>query len=71
MTTPSVKEYGEPHEMASTWHWAETANGAETGVTGTIMGSTEMEALDRLRLDFPDVGAIKWTARNRPSRRWE
>jgi hypothetical protein len=66
--SPSVKHYGEPDPSARIWHWAEqTEDGSElTGRTGTCRGSTEMEALDRLRLDQPEIGRITWTKTERP-----
>lgn len=71
----SIKLYGDPHPKAKIWHWEEGTYG-EPGVftpipnarTGTVRGSTEMEALDRLRADEPDVGAIRWTSIEYPPR---
>jgi hypothetical protein len=61
--TPFVSQYGEPHPRASTWHWQEIEGGQATGNGGTVRGSTEMEALDRLREEYPGIGAIKWVKR--------
>lgn len=70
--SPSVKEYGEPYAHAFTWHWAEVEGftngkpGPDTGVTCTSRGSTEMEALDRLRLDNTTIGSIRLVKVERP-----
>lgn len=53
------KLYGEPHPEASTWFWREVKG----CLAGAIRGSTEMEALDRLREAFPAAGAIEWQSR--------
>ncbi|SFJ49028.1 hypothetical protein SAMN03159338_1543 [Sphingomonas sp. NFR04] len=53
------KLYGEPHPDAQTWFWREIDGGS----AGAIRGSTEMEALDRLREAFPEAGAIEWQRR--------
>ena len=53
------KLYGEPHPRAATWFWKET----EGTAAGAIRGSTEMEALDRLREAYPDIGAMEWVKR--------
>jgi hypothetical protein len=66
--SPSVRHYGEPDIHARVWHWAEqTEDGSElTGRTGTARGVGELEALDRLRLDHPEIGRIKWTKTEKP-----
>jgi hypothetical protein len=68
----ALSEYGPPYHQAHTWLFEEytgsitAGNLTPTGVTGEIKASTEMEALDRIREAWPDVGAIRWTGRKLP-----
>lgn len=72
MSSASVKHYGEPEAFASVWHWAEVEGFEQgrplpdTGVTVTSRGVSELEALDRLRLDHPELGAIRLVKRVKP-----
>lgn len=70
--SPSVKHYGSPPEFASVWTWAEVEGFEQgrplpdTGVIVTSRGVGELEALDRLRLDYPNLGAVRLIKRAKP-----
>ncbi len=47
--------YGKPIPNARIWYWKD-----EIGNIGYLYAITEMEALDRLREAFTEVGCITW-----------
>ncbi len=47
--------FGVPHIKSYYWYWVD-----DRGNIGFLSAITEMEALDRLREAFEEVGAIKW-----------
>lgn len=60
----SQSKFGVPHDNAFIWFWAEIDKETKEyiGNKGTLHAITEMEALDRLREAFPDIGVIKWVS---------
>lgn len=54
-TLESQSKYGEPYEKSRNWYFKDNL-----GNFGVLRASTEMEALDRLREAFEEVGSIKW-----------
>lgn len=53
--------YGIPHENSKLRFWAEVdQTGKRTGNAGNLRASTEIEALDRLREAYPEIGRIEW-----------
>jgi len=58
----SQSKFGISHKNSGIWFWAEIDRETKeyTGNKGTLHAIKEIEALDRLREAFPDIGAIKW-----------
>lgn len=57
-TLESKSKYGEPYEKSRDWYFKD-----DLGNFGTLRANGEMEALERLREAFDEVGAIKWISK--------